>query len=258
MSYGKWTDKIADKFSEINDRLGLNKESWIHIGIAAGIAVIIGAIIVVTATPRVSTYLDDISQLNAQIKAAAGDVNNILGLGELATDDDLNNLNSTVADHATDIGMLNSRINDADGRINAIVNDLAELVCSPPDAYLSEEFSNYILHAKSSKAGNFTANVHLVYSPPIAVGNATTRDETINAFYAGINWTGGVVQNYIPTASYNGTAWGISEVSFNIGSFYLATDIDTDIDIITRGLSNTYKPAFAYVDIYSAGSVALW
>ena len=248
MSYGKWTDKIADKFSDINDRLNLNKESWIHIGIAAGIAVIIGAIIVVTATPRVSTYLDDISQLNAQIKAAAGDVDSILGLGELATDDDINTLNSTIADHTDDIGTLKSRMNEADGRINAIANDIGTLVCSPPDAYLSGTFGNYALHIKSNNAGNFTANVHLVYAPPIAMGNATTQDEAISTFYTGINWTGELARNYVPTVAYNGTAWEISEVSFNIGNFYLEAKVEALVAVIFSGLKQ--EPNFSYAEVY--------
>jgi hypothetical protein len=250
MRYNKWTDRIADKLSDIGERLSLSKETWIHIGMAVGIAVVISVIILITTTPRIDTYNDDINQLNADIASTAGELDGILGLGPLATDDDLNTLNGTVADHTSDIGYLNSRINDTDGRINAITNDLEGLVCSPPDAYLTGIFGNYTLHIKSSKAGNFTANVNLIYSTPIVVGNATTHCGAISAFYASINWTAPNVQGYVPTVAYNGAAWGITKVSLNIGTFALAAGAETTIDIILSGLNSTYKPSFAYIDIY--------
>jgi len=231
MSYGKLTDRIADKFRDISERLNLNKEAWAHIGMAAGIAIIIGAIILVTTTPRLSKYNSDINRLNTITTTTAEELDDILGLGTLATGKDINAINSTVADHASDISTLKMRINNADGRINDIANDIEGLVCSPPDAYLTGAFGNYILHVKSSKAGNFTANVHLVYSPPVAMGNATTWDEAICVFYAGINWTASIVQSYIPTVAYNGTAWGIAKVSFNIGTFYLTAGAGNNIDI---------------------------
>ena len=250
MSYGKWTDRIADKFRDFSDRLNLSKEAWAHIGIAAGIAVIISAIILVTTTPRLSTYNSDIDRLNTITATTAENLADILGLGNLATSDEIDSLNGTVADHTGEIGTLKSRINNADGRINTIANDIEELVCSPPDAYLSGTFGNYALHVKSNKAGNFTANVHLVYSAPIVMGNATTQDGAISAFYSGINWTKPTVQDYVPTIAYNGTVWGISQVSFNIGTFALATNTEEIVNIKFGGLNISYEPTFAYVKVY--------
>jgi len=249
--YGKWTDRIADKLRDIGDRLNLSKETWAHIGMAVGIAILISAVILLTTTPRLSTYKSDINRLNTITTTTAEELDDILGLGTLATDKDIDSLNSTIADHAGHISTLKSRMNNADSRINALANDIDKLmICSPPDAYLTGAFGNYTLHIESNKAGNFTANVHLVYSPPIAVGNATTQDEAINKFYASINWTVPTIRTYVPSASYNGTAWGINKVSFNIGAFNLGANTKTDIDIIFGGLPSVYDPSFAYVDIY--------
>jgi len=245
MSYGKWTDRIADKFSDIGDRLNLSKEAWIHIGMAVGIAVVISAIILVTTTPRISTYLDDVDCLFANITTITGDIDGIHGAL-----DEIGNLSEDVEDYAGDINTLTSRINDADSRINAAMNDLGELVCSPPDAYLSGTFGNYTLHLKASKAGNFTANVHLAYSSPVSVGNATTQDEALRAFYGSINWTSPFLRDYICTLTYNRTVWEVSRVSFNIGTFALVAGTEKTLSIKFGGLNSSYEPDFVYVEVY--------
>jgi len=245
MIYGKWTDKIAGKFSDIGDRLSLSKEAWIHIGMAVGIAVVISAIILVTTTPRISKYLDDVDCLFANITTITGDIDGIHGAL-----DEIGNLSEDVEDYASDINTLTSRINDADSRINAAMNDLEELVCSPPDAYLSGTFGNYTLHSKASKAGNFTANIHLVYVSPLVAGNATTRDEAMQTFYGSINWTVPFLRDYICTPTYNGAAWGISQVSFNIGTFAMVANTEKTVGIEFGGLNSSYEPDFAYVEVY--------
>lgn len=240
--YGKWTDRIADK-------LNLNKQTWAHIVIAVGIAVAMSAAILLTTTPRKSAYDADMVRHAASIENLAITVGGLAEQDE-ATASQISGITSTVTGHTDDIISLETRANETDSRIDAVRADMQELVCSPPEAHLTGTFGSYKLHARTSVAGNFSANVHLVYSPPVSVGNATSYDGTLQAFHAGINWTATTLKAYIPVPSYNGTAWGISQVWFNIGTFVLAANNDTSINIAFTGLNSTYEPDFAYVEVF--------
>jgi len=240
MGYGySLKDRIADK-------LKLSKESLTHIGIAVGIAVIIFAIILTAAVPSNA----DIDRIDTNIATISGILYPISEMGTLATEAQLQGISNKIADHTGNITYLDNRADSTEEQINAVVADLEDIVCSPPEGYLTGTFGNYVLHVRTNEACDFTADIHLAYSTPKAVGNATTYDQAVQAFYASINWTGPAVQDYFCDITYNGTAWGISQVWFNVGTFSLTVHGEMAIDITFSGLNSTYEPDFSYAEVY--------
>jgi len=235
MGYSLW-DRIKDK-------LNLNRESLTHIGIAVGIAVIISAIILLSVVPRKA----DISRIDMNIAAISGTLYGITELGPLATAAQIQGISNKIANQTGNITSLNSRINGNEERINAVVADLEDIVCSPPEGYLTGTFGDYSLHVRTSEACDFTANVHLVYSR--AFGYNGTYEDAMQYFYSGINWAKGT-PSYATVVTFNGTAWRIREIWFNIGTFSLAVHGEMTIDITHLGLNSTYEPDFAYVEVY--------
>ena len=237
------------------------KGAWMHILVAVGITLLITAIILGAAMPSkgaVNTNKADVSQ----VKTILGTV--VDGVATKASQAELNsvagNVTDILDDQEGDINGLRSKVNTAQTRLNqartdisTIQNSLAELSKSLVQAYLTGTFGNYVIHAKSSEAGTFTANVHLVYSAPIYVGNATTEDESMSAFYSGMDWTE-TTPSYATIATFNGTAWGISEVWFNTGIFQLEANDEKEINITCTGLNSTWEPGFAYVEVYGVNA----
>jgi len=238
MKYGI-KDRITDLLRNVGEKLSLNKESLIHIGLAAGVAVIISAIIAVGVSPSTEGINADIARLDESDQALTNIIDALDGQNAAAILA-LHGINTTVSGQV-------ASIDDLAVLLATLQTEFNNLVCSPPDAYLDGTFGDYTLYVKSSNAGEFIANVHLVYSPPIVAGNATNYSAAIQTFYSGINWTT-ANQFYIPTAAYNGAAWIISRVSFSIGPFTLEADHESIIDIIVSGL--VYEPTYSYVEVY--------
>lgn len=220
------------------------KGAWTHILVAAGIALLFAAIILAAAMPSkvaVNANAVDIGEL----RDAIGVISN--GLGVKASKADLDGVNDALGEQAGDISVLVSRVGNAEGRLNTVEDGLANLPGNSFEAHLTGVFGNYTLSIMSNEAGNFTANVHLVYSP--SVGNATGYSEALNDFYAGINWTA-LVPAYMCLVTFNGTAWGVSEVWWNICTFSLIANTEKTIAVTCAGLNSTWEPSFAYVEVY--------
>jgi len=241
MGYGrKWTDKI-----------NLNKEAWIKILMAVAISVIISTVVLLTQAPSNADMAQAEDRVSTVESTASG---NAADISELQNDTDTieqqyGGVANTVSLHTGSINSLKGRMDTAEGNITAICDELAT-VGSPPEGYLTGTFGNYTLHAKASEAGNYTANVHLVFAPPIGVGNATTYSEAVANFTATVNWTMANVKAYVPIANYNGTTWGISQVWWNVGTFTLVANNETAVAIPFAGLNSTYMPNFAYVEVF--------
>ena len=109
---------------------------------------------------------------------------------------------------------------------------------------------NLTIHAEASDAGDYTAVVHLVFATAVTVGNATTYSEAVANWTATVNWGHANAKAYIPVAVYNGTAWGIRQVWWDIGVFALVADTEEAINVLFGGLADT--PSYAYVEIYPA------
>jgi hypothetical protein len=243
MTFG---DRLREWFS-------LNKSAVMCAAIAVVIAVLITTPVIGRLAPTRGDYNTDmaginarLSTMNSSVATLAGNVANIVALGPLATSSELATVSNKVTSHTLDISVLT-------GRVTAVETGMTEIIASPPEGYLTGNFStNYTLHARCSTAANYTANVNLVYLTPIAVGN-TTQEDALQTFYGSINWTG-VVPNYICTTTYSGntSSWGINRVWWNIGIFEMAANNETLVDIIFGGLNSTYEPDFAYVEVYSA------
>lgn len=248
-----WKDRLIDWAN--------TKGAWTHILLAVGIALFITTIILAAAMPSkgaVRANAVDIGELQTTTSTISGQLSAKASQADL--DNWLQDINATLGIQAGDTNSIGNRISDVEAKVEAkldaiegcivaINNSLAELTCSPLEAYLTGAFGDYALHAISGEAGNFTANVHLVYPAPVYVGNTTSYDETVSAFYAGINFAE-LPPTYIPTITFNGTAWGISEVWWNIGTFELAVNTEKAISITCAGLNIAWKPSFAYVEVW--------
>jgi len=226
--------------------------TWARILLAAGIALIITAIILAAAMPG-----------RGVVNANKADISTVIdALTTKASHTELDSwgqdITQALSTQAVDIIGLRARLEaaedeleDARDDITAIQGSLAELSNSPPEAYLTGTFKNYILHVKSSEVGNFTANVYLVYPAPICVGNTTAYSETVSTFYGGINFTESTPA-YVPVATFNGTDWGISKAWWNVGIFPLEATTSTLLNITCVGLNSTWEPSFAYVEVFKA------
>ena len=240
----------------IVDRIKEHKAIIIQVAVVVAIAVIVGAIMVPSLAPSKSLYATDIARLDGGI-AGIGTHINTLGtdltnqIGDLESDvqshnTTLDTIGKKAAGNSADIDSLQTRADDTETKITILEAEEG----SPPEGYLTGTMDNYTLHAKSSEAGNFTANVHLVYSPPVSVGNATTQDEALQAFYGSITWTALTIRDYVPTLTYNSTAWHVSQVWFNIGTFTMAANNETAVAVKFGGLNSTYEPDFSYVEVW--------
>ena len=237
------------------DRIREHKTTIILTVVMIAIAVIVCALMTPKLAPSKGEYTTAITGLEGDIARASASINT-LGTSlnnrmdgveqtvQTATGE-VNLISMNTTQNSNAIQTLQTWAAGAEGRITTV-----EAHTSPPEGYLTgNSTGNYTLHAKCSEAGNFTANVHLVYAALIYVGNTTDYDETVGAFYAGINWTL-ADRKYVPVVTYNSTDWGISQVWFNAGTFALAANNETTIPVLFGGLNATYEPGFAYVEIW--------
>jgi hypothetical protein len=245
------------KEATMKDKLNLDKAAVVRILMAVGISVGIIAILFLTLGVPKATYDADMTRMEQGMTTMGSKIaDNTADITDLASDvatttAQYGNITSTVSQQALSINLLQSKVGVVESDITTIEGELAT-VGSPPEGYLTGNFtsSNLTLHARASDAGNYTTNVHLVFTPLISVGNATTQDEALTTFYGSVNWTAANVKAYVPVISYNGTDWGIIQVWWNIGTFALAADNTTDVSVLYGGLNST--PSFAYVEIYPA------
>lgn len=243
------------------DRLNLNKEAWVKIAIAVVVAVIVSAIILHIQAPskaevnnlegRVSAMGTHVAGTDADVDSNADAIDAIEDQVGNLTEEQFNGVANKVSLHDSSVNSLKGRMATAEGNITAIRAELAT-VGSPPEGYLTGSFGNYTLHAEASDAGNFTANINLVYSPPKIVGNGTTYDQAVSDFYSGIDYAAANGTKYACEVIYTGSAWGVSRVYWNIGTFELAANAEKAINIPFAGLNSTYKPSFAYAELYLA------
>ena len=243
------------------DRIAEHKGSIIKVIAVIGIAAIISAVMVMALAVGKDTYTTAMDRMEAGITVTGAkvadienDVDDILALGPLATRADVANVTSRTEAITQDVGTLQTSLGLAQTKILNLEAQLALVAGSPPEGYLTGTFANstgnYTLHAKCSEAGNFTANINLVYSAPVSLGNATAYDDAMQVFYGSINWTAANTTVYVPTLAYNSTTWGVSKVQFNIGTFGLAANNETTIPVLFGGLNATYAPDFSYVEIW--------
>jgi len=226
----------------LKDRLGLTKETLIHIAMAVIIAVILSALVGSQLNVSGGTYDADMARMEQSITKMASDVaGNAQDIGEVQSDlgiinDQYGGVANTVGLHTGSIEAHGARLDTVEGNVTTLWDEFAA-VCSPPEAYLTGNFTtgNITIHAEASSNGTYTANVHLVFAT--AVVNWTTT----------VNWTAPNVKDYIAVENHDGDTTG---VWWNIGTFALAADTEKDITVLFGGLADTVS--FAYVEIYPA------
>jgi len=244
-----WKDKLIDWANQ--------RGAWTRILMAVGITMLIVAIILGAAMPSkgvVETNKVDIGGL----KNTMDDV--VDGLATKASHNELEDLSETVTnalgDQAADISDVDERTRIAEEKLTqartdiaAIQEDVAGLTYSPPEGYLTGAFGNYTLHAKSNDAGNFTARVHLVYSPMVV--SAANQTAAVDGFYGSVDWSvNATIPGYVPVVAFDGTTWGINEIWWNVGIFELAAKTEKAIDITCAGLNSTWEPSYVYVEVW--------
>jgi len=229
----------------LKDRLGLTKETLIHIAMAVIIAVILSSLVSSQLNVSGGTYDADMARMEQSVtKMASYVAGNAQDIGELQSDlgiinDQYGGVANTVGLHTGSIEAQGTRLDTVEGNITTLRDEFAA-VCSPPEAYLTGNFTtgNLTIHAEASSNGTYTANVHLVFATAVANWTATA------------NWTAANVKAYVPVVTYNGTDWLTTGVWWNIGTFALVADTQKDITVLFGGLADTVS--FAYVEIYSA------
>ena len=228
--------------------------AWTHILMGAGIAVLILIIAMASCVPSkglVRTNSADIAEMQGTVDV------NTNSLGTKASQAALDALESDVTDamgdQAADLSELDERTAIAETKLAQARTDIATIqgqidavINSPLSATLAGTFGNYTLSVKSDEAGNFTAKVHLGYSPPMWVdGGNTTIEEVLAEFSSCFDWV-------TPNVAYNGTAWAANEIIFSVGTFELGTDTEKTLDITCAGLNSTWTPSYVYVEVYKA------
>lgn len=196
----------------------------------------------------VAGNMDSLADLGLNFTALGLDVManaaNITGLtGNVTT------LTGVVGSHTGHLDLLDDDVEALANNVTAIHGEL-ETIGSPPEAYLTGNLAagNLTVHAEASYNGTYATNIHLVFDPAVTVGNATTYSEAVANWTATVNWSHADVKLYIPVATYNGTAWVITQVWWSTGTFDLVADTEKDISILFGGLADT--PDHAYVEIY--------
>jgi hypothetical protein len=148
---------------------------------------------------------------------------------------------------------MGSSVYQATAAVAAMSADLASLWATVAglnqtamSSYLSGSFGNYTIHAWSGAGGNFTGNVHLVYSPGKDIA-------ALDDLVAGINWTA-EVPAYKPAFTFNGTDWVVAELWFNVGVLQLQPGDQAIFPVSCIGLNEAWQPTLAYVDVFSLAS----
>jgi len=238
------------------DKIRERKGIIIQVVVAVAIAVVVSAVMVWQLATAKGGYDAAILGLEGDIARAGASINTlgtslntrmdgVEAIAENATST-VGTISAATTENTGAIETLQTRADSAEARITTV-----EAHNSPPEGYLTGNFSgNYTLHAKCDTAGNYTANINLVYLTPVIVGN-TTQEDALQTFYGSINWTG-VVPNYVCTTTYSGntTTLGISKVSWNIGTFAMTANNETLVNIAPIGLNSTYSPNFAYIEVW--------
>ena len=242
------TKQIGGKMREsFLDRIREHKTPIIQAIVVVAIAVIVSALMIPALAPGKGAYNAAITGLQADMAQASASINTLgtnLNTRMDTLEGDTEGFASRINANSDDIGTLQGWKDLTDPRITVL-----ESQNSPPEGYLTGNLGNYTLYAKCNEAGNFTANVHLVYVPAVTVGN-TTYEDALTTFYGSINWTAPAVKAYVPTLTYNSTAWQVSQTWFNIGTFALTANNETAIDIIFSGLGSAYNATFSYVEVW--------
>ena len=238
-----WKERLADWWHRVTERWELRREVYVHIGIAVVIALAFTGIILGVTASRWNTDMDFQADYFGSLLAATRDQQ------QSGYDQFQANVTEQLDDWGNEIqNDLQALIGAMQAELDQLQSDLGSLTA----AYLTGEYGNYSVHVRALVGGNFTANVHLQYSP--GIGNSTDYTAALDYFSASVNWTMGGVPSYVCSPTFNGTAWVITDLWFNIGSFTLQPDGLSILPVTCTGLNTTWVPDLAYVDVFRLSS----
>lgn len=240
MRYGNFKDRAKEW-------LTTHKRLLLRTAAAAG-AVALVVVLILNASPTQS--YDDVlrrversmADMSGQIAGLTTTVNRVSGNLEDAIDD----FTEVVRSAGGEV----EGLGDATGQLIIMLGQMQDklelLADGPPRAWLTGTFGSHTLHAKSNQAGNFTGIIYLGYDSPVAL-NATSHGAAMDEFAAGLDEP---THAYVPTLSFNGTAWHVTSVHFNVGTFTLEAKTEKAIEVVAGGIHEDFAPDWAYVEIW--------
>lgn len=249
--------KEQEKESKMEDKMERTRERpqqlsgpkskytlFVQIGVVILIAIAVCYFMVPRIAPSIGEYTGQVARINADmtdlrslILAVNATIPDISGL---ATKAELNNYA-----RQSDYNTVSSRVGNVETSLSELENNLISQLKPTVEYNLTGTFGNYTLSARTSTAGNFTARLNLVYSPPKDVGAVnSTLEEALLSFNS--TWLTSLDKNYTPSLAYD-NQWKISQVSFLTGKFSLSANNLTTQNITFTGLNVTPDYVFAEV-----------
>ncbi|MCK4714239.1 MAG: hypothetical protein KAT35_01585, partial [Candidatus Aenigmarchaeota archaeon] len=227
----------------------LSREVWVHIGISVGIALALVGIILGPVISCVNADIrDQATHFDKLVDGQADYFNDAVA----ATREGLRaEYDSFQGNMTQQWDVIDYTLASFDERLTIMQAELDQLQSgswNEASAHMAGEYPNYTLHMRSMIGGNFTANVHLHYVP--GMGNSSNYTAALDYFCTAVDWTMEDVPSYVCQPAFNGTAWVITDIWFNVGLFELGQDQDAALPVSCVGLNSTWVPTLVYVDVF--------
>lgn len=242
------SNRFKDFLDKVIDTLDFDRRSGIHLGIAVGLAVLLAWAMIGGLTVDKGDYTTEMERLEAGVTGLGSQLATFVA----ETNGTLNTVSDRVTTLQTDVDGTNGDINSLETRIGTAegdINTLEDTLTGAPKAWLAGGAGSFTFHTLSGNDGSFTASIHLCYDEPVSL-NATDYSEAVGMFYSSVTWTDEDTQAYVPDVAYNGTAWEVVSISFNIGTFALQAGVPDEMIVVYNGLPEAYKLSWAYADVW--------
>jgi len=244
MRYSKFTDRAKEW-------LTTHKVLLLQIVAVAGIVAVVAAVIIPSIASRGKSYdeaLERVEQSMSNMSAQLAGLSNTVTRVSANLENAITDFTDVMRDTQGEVQGIGGAASQFITMLEQLQDDLARISDGPPTAWLTGTFGDYTLHTRSNEGGNFTANIYLRYDAPVAL-NATSYSEAMDEFYADVDWDDEDVRAYVPILIHNGTAWFVTAIHFNVGTFVLEAGVVREVAVVYGGLEG-YEPDWAYVEIY--------
>ncbi len=252
-----WKERLADWWHRVTGRWELTREALVHILMSVFIALVLTGIILAIAMSGIradinhqADYFDD------RLGATRQSLNDSLATTQQSLRADYDGFGANVTQQLDDwwdaVDTIMTSLHEdtviMQGKLDQLEADLASVSFNESAAYVAGAFPDYSLYVWSLPGGNFTANVHLHYSP--GIGGSSNYTAALDYFCTATDWTGEAVPSYVCQPSFNGTAWVITDIWFNVGTFILRQNREIILPVPCVGLNTTWVPALVYADVF--------
>ena len=244
-----------EKPNTIKEWVKLNKEYLIHAACMIAIAVIVAAIMIPdigVTHGRLEATIDrfdlGISHIGSELADQAKIVQS-MDVDLAAAEDKVDALGVTVSGYDDTIAAAVAKADAADAALEDLQGRITVLNAATLEAWLTGTSGNYTVHAKAGKAGDYATIIHLGYTAPAAL-NGADYAAAMADFYDNLDTAAANFRAYVPTVSYNGTAWHLNGILFSAGLVTLEAGTEKATPVLFGGLPVGYKPDWAYVEIW--------